>query len=314
MKNFIFLLFFFSTSTYGQTNPKKVQPFLPEIFDAIPNVRDISISYDHSEIYFSVQSYTPRVSAIACIKNISGEWSEPEILPFSGQYNDLEAFLSPDGLKLYFASNRPIKDDGPTKDFDIWYVMRSDKDSSWSPPINMGTPVNTSGNEFYPAITNSGNLYFTLDSEETKGKDDIFISKFKNGEYQTPESLSYSINSVSYEFNAYVNPDETILLFSGYNRADGLGSGDLYVSQKVAGKWSDAKNLGATYNSDQMAFCPFYDEANGYLYFTSRRNSISEKFKERQSYETLLRKLKRYDNGLSRIFRTPFKLDSILLK
>lgn len=308
MRNLLFSLFCFSTIVYGQSNSQNVRPFLPEIFSEIPNVRDLSISTDHSEIYFSIQSYTPRISAIACIKKIAGKWSNPEILPFSGKYNDLEAFLSPDGLKLYFASNRPLNDTGPTKDFDIWYVTRPGKKNAWSNPINVGSPVNTPGNEFYPAITNSGNLYFTLDSEATKGKDDIFISEFKNGVYQIPESLSFSINSESYEFNAWVNPDETVLIFSGYNREDGFGSGDLYISQKVDGKWSPAKNLGAAYNSDQLDYCPFYDELNSCLYFTSRRNSLPKKFDEPQSYNALLRKLKRYDNGLSRIFKVPFSL------
>ncbi|WP_321538323.1 hypothetical protein [Flavobacterium piscinae] len=46
------------------------------------------------------------------------------MVSFTGKYKDLEPFLSTDGLKLYFASNRPLTESGEPKDFDIWYVER----------------------------------------------------------------------------------------------------------------------------------------------------------------------------------------------
>ncbi len=37
-------------------------------------------------------------------------WSNPETAWFSGRFNDLEPAFSPDGQKLFFTSNRPLKD------------------------------------------------------------------------------------------------------------------------------------------------------------------------------------------------------------
>ena len=64
----------------------------------------------------------------------------------------------------------------------------------------------------------------------TKGKDDIFVSKWENGKYTEPVSLSDSINSDGYEFNAFIAPDESYIIFTAYQREDGFGSGDLYMS------------------------------------------------------------------------------------
>jgi len=140
---------------------KSVEPFLPKIFSQFPNVRDIAISSDEDEIYFSVQSYVDEVSFIASAKKEDDKWSDPEIVSFSGKYFDIEPFLSPDESKLFFASNRTFDNaEDKTKDFDIWYVQRENKNSKWSDPINLGEPINSPANEFYPSIANNHNFYF----------------------------------------------------------------------------------------------------------------------------------------------------------
>jgi len=58
------------------------------------------------------------------------------------------------------------------------------------------------------------------------------VCKFTNGKYSEAESLPDSINFTGDEFNAFVDPDETYIIFSGYKRRDGYGSGDLYISKK----------------------------------------------------------------------------------
>lgn len=117
-----------------------------------------------------------------------------------------------------------------SKDYDVWYVERKNTDAPWSKPINLGKPVNTGHNEFYPSVSKNNNLYFTSDSPESKGKDDIFFSPWENEKYLQPLLLSDSINTEGYEFNSFVSQDESYLIFSGYNRKDGFGSGDLYIS------------------------------------------------------------------------------------
>ena len=309
MKNLLFLLLLV-TSISNSQNKNQITPFLPEIISNFPNVRDLTISKTGNEAYFTVQSYMGDLSTIVLITKENNKWIQPEIVKFSGRFHDTEPFLSPNGLKLYFASNRPIiSSETKTKDFDIWYVERNSIETDWSDPINLGAPINTKGNEFYPAITNSGNIYYTSDLKTSKGKDDIFLSTFENGNYTTPISLSNSINSEGYEFNAYVSPNESVLIFTAYNREDGFGSGDLYISTKNEnGEWSKAKNLGETINSNKMEYCPFVDFNNNTLYFTSKRNKVQTNFNTKQSLKQFLNEANKYQNGLSRLYKVPIKL------
>jgi len=301
-------LFLFITSlVYAQGN--NASPFLPEMFLQFPNVRDIAISPDGDEIYFSAQSYQDEVSIITRIKKTNNTWSEPEIASFSGKYYDIEPFLSSDGLKLYFVSNRPLEEmEDKPKDFDIWYIQREKKDSEWSDPVNIGVPINSEENEFYPSIADNKNFYFTCDARGTKGRDDIFFSKWNGNSYTDPVSLNDSINSNGYEFNAFVAPDESYIIFTGYQREDGFGSGDLYISYKLSDtSWTKAKNLGADINSDKMDYCPYVDTKTNTLYFTSKRTSVNHPNKGFSTIEEFLNEMKKYDNGLSRIYKAKLK-------
>ncbi|WP_353777971.1 hypothetical protein [Winogradskyella sp. 3972H.M.0a.05] len=306
MKQLLFALLCFVTLTpiHAQDTP---EPFLEGIVDKFPNVRDIAISPNGNEVIFSAQSVMGDISALVSVTKTKAGWSQPKVMSFSGQFFDLEPFFAPDGLQLYFVSNRPL-DNTTTeiKDFDIWVVNRSAVNDTWSAPENLGAPINTSMDEFYPAITNSGNLYFTLDNPELKQRDNIYVSELKNGKYTTPKALSEGINTVSYEFNAFVAPDESYLIFSGYNRKDGLGSGDMYISYNNDGVWSTAKNL-TTINSDKMDYCPFVDTKTNTLYFTSKRLGNYNTTNTKRSLEELKTIFKQFDNGLSRLYRVKFE-------
>lgn len=281
-------------------------PAFLNLLNDYPNVRDFTISENGKEAYFSAQSPLGELSVIMRIKNIDDRWTTPELASFSGKYMDLEPFLSLDGLRIYFASNRPLEGI-KVKDFDIWYVDRVDHNSSWSDPVNLGPPVNTEQNEFYPSLSTNKNLYFTSDSPDTKGKDDIYLSFWKDGKYDKPISLSDSINSTGYEFNAFIAPDESFLLFSGYNRKDGQGSGDLYISfHKKDNSWSHAKNLGSAINSKHMDYCPFVNVTTNKMYFTSKRSMLSTPEEGFNSSAEFLDHVSSYENGLSRIYVVPF--------
>lgn len=276
------------------------------------NVRDFTLSRTGTEAYFTVLSPQEEISAIVVTKKEKGTWSEPVFASFSGKYRDLEPFLSPDGLKLYFASNRPLGDNNDkTKDFDIWMVERKALDSVWSEPQNLKFPVNTLSDEFFPTVANNGNLYMTSNRTGSKGKDDIFSCEWNGNSYKEPVSLAPAINTSGYEFNAFISPDESFMIFSGYQREDGLGSGDLYISFKNPNTgWSQAVNLGDKYNSAQMDYCPFYDVQNDLLYFTSKRSFSEFELDSFKSFEDFLSKVNSYKNGLSRIYYLPLKIST----
>lgn len=274
-----------------------------ENLNQFQNIRDFSISQNNDEIYFTLQSPFQEISQILSMKKLNGKWSEPILMPFSDKFSDMEPFLSPDQTKLYFASNRPLNGTAQTaKDYDIWYVKRENNNSPWSAPINMDKPINSKNDEFYPSVSANNNLYFTSDAPGRIGKDDIYLCEYRNGAYQVAKLLGPEINSPGYEFNAFISKNEDFLIYTKYNSEGGLGSGDLYISKKdKANRWSKAENMGNTINTKFMEYCPYYDEANETLYFTSKRNSIQTKNFE--SVAALNQYLAESENGNSRVYK-----------
>ena len=221
----------------------------------------------------------------------------------------LEPFLSFKEDRLFFVSNRPLNDTTRVKkDFDIWYVEKDIKKGKWSKPKNLGAPVNSNLDEFYPSVSKNNNLYFTMVSPAGYGKDDIYVSTWDGNKYEKPILLNKNINSDGYEFNAFISLDEDFLLFSKYNEDDSQGSGDLYISKKNAtGEWQKATNIGTPINTKYMEYCPFYDQNNQILYFTSKRLHIkSRKFTSVIDFKNYVEGSK---NGLSKIYKTVLKIE-----
>lgn len=307
MKSKYVLVFVFSVVIgIAQENVSVTPAF--EILKEFDKVRDFTINKTDNESYFTIQSQTEEISVIAKSTKKQNNWGTPTIASFSGKFKDLEPFLAPNGLRLYFVSNRPLHDSiNDAKDFDIWYVERINTTANWSEPMNIGRQINSDSNEFYPAVAENGNLYFTCDCPGSKGKDDIFFSGYVDGRYTAPISLNENINSEGFEYNSFISQDDSYLIFGGYNRDDGQGSGDMYISFKnVMGEWSKARALPTPINSKYMDYCPFVDEQNNILYFTSRRTFNPED--KINSIPVLKKFLNSYENGNSRLYKTSFNV------
>lgn len=301
LKLFIFLLItnasFSQDSTLVTLFDKSLNQFL--------NIRDFCISKDGAEAFFTVQSPDGAISQLVKITKSGNTWSEAELLHFCDKNNYMEPFLSDDGLRLYFASDRPYKET-KTKNFDLWFVERKTNMDSWSEPINLGKQVNSENNEFYPTLSKNNNLYFTMDAETGKGKDDIYYCSWNGKKYAAPVLLNDNINSSGYEFNAFISSDERFLIYTKYNTPDGMGSGDLYLAKKdLNGDWQKAENLGSVINTKYMEYCPFYDEKTQTLYFTSKRNNLQ--LKDFKSLEEFQEYVNENQNGLSKIYRVKIK-------
>ncbi len=303
MRTLITCFLLLVVSLYGKAqNNDIVQAAFPNLQD-YPNIRDFTLSNSGDEAYITIQSPKAELSVISRIERVNNKWSQPQTASFSGIHHDLEPFLSPDNLTLYFASSRSRNEDTRTTDYDIWYVKRKSLGDPWEKAVNLGKQVNSEQNEFYPSVAANNNIYFTSDRSDAKGKDDIFFCRWNGQAYEPAVSLGKGINTVGYEFNAYVSPSESFLIFSGYNREDGLGSADLYISRKRGqSAWTKAINFGSVINSNKMDYCPFVDVRNKILYFTSQRSSF-DLDKARKNTDEFLEELNKYDNGFSRLYK-----------
>lgn len=284
--------------------PETATVFGPGFISTAMNERDFALSPDGNEIYFTIS--TPRSTfqtIVFCRKTKSG-WSKPAVASFAGQYSDLEPAFSADGNTLYFASNRPLT--GTTlKDFDIWKVTRTN--NKWGEPENLGTTINTTSDEFYPSVAKNGNLYFTATYAGGPGREDIYMSRFHQNQYQKPIALDSGVNTKFYEFNAFVSPEEDYIIFTSYGRKDDTGSGDLYISLKDAhGSWKPAKHLSQL-NSPQLDYCPFVSADGKSLFFTSERHQLPTSFPTSTNYQTILESKDEPLNGTGNIYWVNFQ-------
>ena len=84
---------------------------------------------------------------------------------------DAEPWLSPDGLALFFSSNRP----GGMGSYDLWLTTRRSRDAAWSASVNVGPAINTSSGEGAPtASPDLKTLYFISDRPGGFGSWDIY--------------------------------------------------------------------------------------------------------------------------------------------
>jgi len=293
LKKLFVLLFLYSNLVMGQVNkinlenaPKQLSILGEGFISTHINERDFALSPDGKEIYFTITSPRSDIQTIVYCKLLKeGEWSKPEVVSFAGTYNDLEPAFSSDGKTLYFASNRPQEGTTP-KDFDIWKVTR--EGSGWGTPVNLGAPVNTPSDEFYPSLTKTGHLYFTASYKgQGMGREDIYRAEWKDGKFQVPQALDSAVNSKVDEFNAFISPDEDYILFTCYGRRDDAGGGDLYISEKDAsGKWTQARCL-TEINSRYLDYCPYVSPDGKKLFITSTRYNPVKSFPSNATYSTI---------------------------
>jgi Tol biopolymer transport system component len=228
-------------------------------------------SPDLKEFYFSTMD-ADRTYTILQMREIEGRWTRPRIAPFSGTHSDADPFISLDGSQLFFPSDRPLEKGGAEADgYNIWVVDRSGP--GWTAPRPLGPEINRPGGlEIYPSLTREGTLYFSSDREDGRGSGDIYRARRMNGNYSRPENLGKAVNSPSREFDAFIAPDESYLIFASDRRGDGFGKSDLYISfRRGEGKWTPAVNMGPVFNSRESEFTPIVTPDGNYFFFTSTK-------------------------------------------
>lgn len=267
-----------TTSCLSQVNEKlkylkqKPPSTIPQIF--APDIISKEDEYEFGSVFNSNATeffYGVAINGkeeIRYSKLVGDNWSKPKIILVHEKYGYNDPFLSPDENRLYFISKRALDGLGDPKDYDIWYVERFA--NGWSEPINAGPKINSNNDEYYISFTYNGTMYFS--SNKVGSNFDIYASKYEKGEFQKPVSLSDSINTLGYEADVFIAPDESYIIFCG-TRQDGLGRGDLYISFKnTDGTWSKSVNMGERINTKNHELCPFVSKDGKYFFYTSNQD------------------------------------------
>jgi hypothetical protein len=275
----------------GQKVPSMTaEIFAPGIISTGLYTRDITISKDGKEIYFSISDAS--VTAIFITKQVNGYWTEPVIAPFSGKgFFDFEPHISPDGSRFYFLSNRPPegKEARPGWAYQkIWMMRRLE--NGWSEPEMVPEPVSSADNEFFPSSTNEGALYFTRSNKA--GKAMIYKSVWLNDTFEKPEILNIPVPGNGILFNAFVSPDEDYLITCALNMDSTNTDQDYFISFKNStGEWGKLIKFGPELNSPGDNANSAYVSPDGkFLFFSSsRKNPDLPKIRSGSSVRELIR-------------------------
>jgi hypothetical protein len=257
----------------GQTVPGNIpQVFAPGFISTDKNQCHLVFHPSGKEIFFSELVFVnDKVSiAIYSTQEINGLWTIPALVPFSGVYEDGYLGMHPDGSRLYFQSSRPINIEESTLSYNIWYLDRSE--DGWSNPKSIGKPINGRKMTSGPSVTQDGNIYFTY--FDNTGLNELYCAEKSNDGFKEPVRLPNSINSSRQQFDSYIAPDESYLIFGSYLRSDTYGGTDLYVSfRDNNGRWLNAVNLGPMVNTKDDEGSAQITPDGKYLFFSRLNNA-----------------------------------------
>ncbi|MGN1254332.1 MAG: OmpA family protein [Prevotella sp.] len=181
---------------------------------------------DGHEMYLtqcSTDPSFPRYAKIVKSSRADASWSKPTAVEISK--DTLSSFahpaISPDGEWLYFTSDMP----GGKGGLDIWRVRITSH--GLGGVENLGSPVNTEGDEAFPTFRPNGDLYFSSTGHPGLGGYDIFIAHTdKNGKV-TLSHPGYPLNSQGDDFGMTFEGVHNRGFFSS-NRGDMRGWDHLY--------------------------------------------------------------------------------------
>ena len=167
----------------------------------------------------------PRFASIYRSPRKDASWGKPEPVKISSDTLSSYAHpaVSPDGDWLYFASDMA----GGQGGFDIWRFYIGGNAAKSGILENLGTGINTEGNEMFPAFGPYGDLYFSSNGYPGMGGLDIFCAKQVSDSVYDISNMKAPVNSNADDFGITFAPN----LYRGYfssNRNDARGWDHIY--------------------------------------------------------------------------------------
>ena len=158
-----------------------------------------------------------------------GDWSAPK--PLDGNINSKsyegDAYISPDGLTLIFATGK-YSEDGT---LDLYQSTRTAMGADWGPAKSLGANINTKYDDDSPYMSKDGKtLYFSSRGHNTMGGYDIFKSEYDEAsrKWGAAQNMGYPVNTPDDDSYYRLSPDGSYAYLSSY-RIGGYGEKDIYT-------------------------------------------------------------------------------------
>jgi len=177
--------------------------------------RDVTV---YPEIYYGA------LTEDGALEGITG-------VPFNDStgYSVMNPFIDEESKRLYFVSDMP----GGMGGTDLYYSTY-DEAMTFSAPVNLGSPVNTEGNESHP-FRKEDTFYFSSTGHAGVGGLDVFSADYSGTEIDNVQNMGMPINSRADDF-AYrelTGSNDKPAIYISSNRKGGAGHDDIYSINDV---------------------------------------------------------------------------------
>jgi formylglycine-generating enzyme required for sulfatase activity len=145
-------------------------------------------------------------------------------------YSDERPYLTPDGLSLFFSSDRP----GGVGSGDIWVSHRASTNLPFGTATNLGPPVNTEAVEGGPSLSADA-LTLVFHRQVAGSGKDLWMSRrrTRTDPFEEPVHLGQTVNSDEVEMGPRLSGDGKTLYFVS-RRPGGEGELDIWCSRLLA--------------------------------------------------------------------------------
>ncbi len=223
----------------------------------------VSLTKDGNTAYYSRTVYVKPSTGIFSKKELvhkiyradkeQGEWkSIRELALCPNEFSAVHPAVSPDGKRLFFASNMP----GTFGDFDI-YVSSLGSNGSIGVAENLGKKVNTVRNDMYPKVMEGNTLVFASEGHQGYGGLDMYSVQVASNSLGLAINMGSSINSSKDDFALQLAPQKG-MAYVVSNRGSKTKSahkiGYTFVGEKRNSNETDFRLLEAMNTAEQAKY------------------------------------------------------------
>ncbi len=144
---------------------------------------------------------------------------------------EFDPFLTADGRRLFFVSNRPTGFGQEDIYFSEW------TDTGWTTAQPLGSQINSGRREKSPSVSPDGQKLYYIDAERGGYNWDVWVSTWDSSQsdWGVPQNVGPPVNTTGVEFSVHIGPDGHHLYFS----SSAVGRCGFYVSEWNGTSWSE---------------------------------------------------------------------------
>jgi len=277
-----------------------------------------AVTPDGDTLYFMRSDFAERDDTILVSHLVAGHWGAPQVVSFSGRWHDSEPTLSPDGRRLYFVSNHPLRPGGAPLTAEmsghrfagtnLWFVQRR-PDGHWGAPTHVDGALNDGAMIYNPSVAANGDIYFSAHRPDSGAAYQIYVARRTAQGYAAPQRVELGDVSRN-RMDPAIDPRQRFLVYAG-NEGDSLGSADLYIAfRQPDGSWGKPLHLPGEANSTALENAPSLGPRFGELFVSSNRRDEVAFPKPRDTAATLQQRLRQPLNGSRNLWR--FDISDVL--